>query len=379
MTYLESFLDLIKSKKKTSGKERILLALKEVAYALGQNGVSIYTEREIADALSHDPFMHKILFHDTPKEEAISFDIRFIILDNIVSVIKELEKENIISFDSKYNFLNLFKPPADPEGAKFFEDSIKENPINKISFFNIERDDIFLEIKEGFDSYYRKYKQKTKLNKKAGNKIESPYKLPYGTEWERVEIKFKDADSIEVFNNKEKHCTVSYKDLGFYSGKKNSKPDMPWLFLSSLAIAQSKDEKGATVDDMIFHLTSKKGGKKITKDNCQQIKLKLSKKLREVFDVVDDPFWEYEKYRCYKTKFTLKPVPLMRTEDPYLTKRNKFDENFDYGGKAEEKHKEYIEDINKKDKNDDWKSIDDKDHADDERNTDDDIEGFTVD
>lgn len=324
MTNFESFLELIKRRKK--GTEEYAysasLLLKDIAYALPS---SIYTEREIADALRSDLSKEEASFSDS--------GIRRVLMENILSVIQESEKEKIISFAPQYNKpqFDTIKWPIEPRRIKHLEEWIKEDPVYEIIFLDISKDHIYLDIKENFEDYYKKmHRKRMEAIKKEKNRNKPSHRIYAGPVWDDIEIKLKDPFEIEVFKNKKFIEQIDYIKLRFDTGIKNKKPDRQWQFLILLSLLQGKNEKKATNKEMAESM-SEKLGREISVNNCETIKKNLSKKLSKIFGIDDDPFYTYKEHGYYKPKFTLKPIPILRGDgEVYITHKKEFNDEIDY-------------------------------------------------
>jgi len=71
-------------------------------------------------------------------------------------------------------------------------------------------------------------------SKKETDKPKFPYKLPAGTKWEEITIKFEDDENVYIQVKQFKH-TASYKELGLVGRGKNPNPSELWAFLKVLA------------------------------------------------------------------------------------------------------------------------------------------------
>ena len=200
----------------------------------------------------------------------------------------------------------------------------------------------FKEITNVVNRNIFKLKHNIPVKDTAKDKKESPYRLPIGTTWENITIKFKDEFEVEIFMKGKFFKKASHEDLGFLKSNKSKKPDRGWNFLLLLSVIQEHKEMEATQKNMADSLT-RKLGKIISINNCEKIKSDMSRKLQEVFSVEGEPFEDYKEYGYYKTKFILKPLPNLRGEgSPFITKRNEFKEGFDYGKGSEPNEDGYM-------------------------------------
>lgn len=156
------------------------------------------------------------------------------------------------------------------------------------------------------------------------------HKLPAGSKWQDVEIKFESKYDIQIYIKKKLFKKTNYEELGFSkSGTKEKDPDIQWDFLRSLSAVQHIKPEEATVEKMA-EMLGKLVGKKITKEACAQAKSKLSKKLQETLGINDDPFFDYGASGYYQTKFKLEPEPELRGDGEVFTTKTRYDDKKEY-------------------------------------------------
>lgn len=136
---------------------------------------------------------------------------------------------------------------------------------------------------------------KPKEIKPTGPKF--PYKIPSGTQWHNVFIKFLDDEQIEIYIKKLKHIT-NYKEMGFVGKGKVPEPSEQWIFLKVLAKCNGE----ITIKD------------DTAKDTYKQQKYLLTESLKNYFSIDYDPFYPYKSSseksgNSYKIKLTLIPPP----------------------------------------------------------------------
>lgn len=117
-----------------------------------------------------------------------------------------------------------------------------------------------------------------------------PHKLPSGTMWENVIIKFIDDETVYIDVKKLSH-TTTFADMGFAGPGKNPKPDVQWVFLKVLALQNGE----LSIKD------------KAANEKYRKQKELLTKGLREYFSIDYDPFHPYQVNNSYKIKLTLIP------------------------------------------------------------------------
>lgn len=129
----------------------------------------------------------------------------------------------------------------------------------------------------------------------ASEKNKFPYKLPAGTKWSNIIIKFLDDENILIQVLQFKHET-NYTNMGL-TGHGN-KPSTLWVFLKVLSLHEGE----MTIKDPA------------ALDKYKKQKELLSKKLQDYFSIDYDPFFPYKsseekKGNSYKIKITLIPPP----------------------------------------------------------------------
>lgn len=131
--------------------------------------------------------------------------------------------------------------------------------------------------------------------KKSGPKF--PYKIPAGTHWNNVIIKFLDEEFLEIRVKNLKHIT-NYIEMGMVGKGKIPEPSEQWVFLKVLA----KYNGELTIKD------------NEAKDKYKKQKQALTETLRNYFSIDYDPFYPYHSTpekggNSYKIKLILIPPP----------------------------------------------------------------------
>jgi len=153
-----------------------------------------------------------------------------------------------------------------------------------------------------------------KNNKKTdGPKF--PHKLPAGTKWENITIKFEDDNKIFIKAKQIEHYT-NYKDMGFVGKGNNPEPSEAWVFLRVLSMQKITGELAINDKDV--------------KDKYKKQKELLAKALQDYFTLDYDPFFPYnssaEKIgKSYKIKLTLIP-PEQKAEDEKADEKDEITE-----------------------------------------------------
>ena len=134
-----------------------------------------------------------------------------------------------------------------------------------------------------------------------------PYKIPAGTHWNNVIIKFLNEEEIEIHVKKLKHIT-NYKEMGMIGKGKIPEPSEQWLFMKVLAMCNGeiaiKDPEA--------------------KDKYKKQKQALTEILRNYFSIDYDPFYPYKSClekggNSYKIKIMLISPVVEKTIRPILT------------------------------------------------------------
>lgn len=119
-----------------------------------------------------------------------------------------------------------------------------------------------------------------------------PHKLPRGTKWESITIKFIDDDTVQMLSQGKTH-TAHYKEMGLEG--KGGKPSVLWVFLRVLAMYSGEIKSNEEQAD----------------DKYKKQKQSLSDALEIYFGIDFDPFYPYQMKgktnRAYRVKFTLIP------------------------------------------------------------------------
>ena len=124
-----------------------------------------------------------------------------------------------------------------------------------------------------------------------------PRKIPAGTQWHNVIIKFLDEENIEIHVKKLKHIT-NFKEIGMIGKGKIPTPNEQWHFLKVLAKCYGE----ISIKDPE------------AKDKYKKQKQELTETLRNYFSIDYDPFYPYQSSpekigNSYKIKILLIPPP----------------------------------------------------------------------
>jgi len=121
--------------------------------------------------------------------------------------------------------------------------------------------------------------------------------LPQSTRWENITIKFINGHDVEILLSG-KHCKKSScEEMGFLDSK-SKRPNEQWKLLESLSLRSGEiswQNNADIPDDLRKHLPKRKQN--------------LSKTLKEVFGLHEDPFHNYRRQKMYRARFLLIPEP----------------------------------------------------------------------
>ncbi len=170
-------------------------------------------------------------------------------------------------------------------------------------------------------------KSSTNISKKGKHSV--ALDIAEKMEWDKVEIKFCEGDAeVEIFYDKIFKGKYSFTDLGFFKGKKDSfKKDNSWYFLYALS-SYYKKENEATIENLANNM-SELIEKKFKNDSVHHIKMTCKNKMYLIFNTKEDPFIHNGKY--YQPKFKLLPIPLLRNEELWSTRGNRYNDNIGTG------------------------------------------------
>jgi hypothetical protein len=134
-----------------------------------------------------------------------------------------------------------------------------------------------------------------------------PFKIPAGTHWNNVIIKFINDEEIEIHVKKLKH-TTNYKEMGMLGKGKVPEPSEQWLFMKVLA--QCNGEIAIKDPE--------------AKDKYKKQKQALTEILRNYFSIDYDPFYPYKSCiekggNSYKIKILLIPPVVKKNIRPIIT------------------------------------------------------------
>lgn len=199
-----------------------------------------------------------------------------------------LEKEEIIKIIGKPKFKAVFYTDIN-------ENIMVLDPI-KFKILNIEPIRKLSEKIEFGD------KKNEILIKKRGVQ---PIKLPSGTEWQDITIRFLDADNVEITTKDFLH-TTNYKEMGF-EDKNKKMPDSQWGFLQLLSSSRFNGELSW---EKLKEKTNFKENISVKEmQTFRKKKQNLSDILKSYFQIQGSPFYNYTKEKAYKIKFALIRYP----------------------------------------------------------------------
>jgi hypothetical protein len=197
---------------------------------------------------------------------------------NSSEIVAELEVYKIETLD--------LKKMVTPDN---FNEEFKKRKQDNKEYLKLQKEKI-LEIKKEIQE---KSKDSMEQNKEKIN-------LPEKTSWEDITIKLLNIYDIEIYVKDKYFGKYSYKDIGLLrKNTKDKSPNRQWEFLKELSSTEGEAQFNTRTNIK-------------ETDKYKQCKKKLSEKLKDFFDLEEDPFYEYKEKQTYKTKFTLLPPPDLR-------------------------------------------------------------------
>ena len=246
-------------------------------------------------------------------------------------------QRNLLQCLKKWRVLNFLPPNALKDKLKEFSIKISSEDFNNlyllfengqklnISSFKLYNfathwfDNMRFGDTKAFEAWQimkGKMKPAKMIKPKTGTPTEAFFKLPEGTKWQDIEIKFKDRFDIEVFVGGKFLKSAACTDLGFFRSRtKDVVPDKQWELLHLLAMIYitSKQQKMSTTPARIADLKKAFG----TENSVMTTKKKLSQQLQVIFGIKADPFEDYTACGYYQTKFKLLAEPELRHDKPF--------------------------------------------------------------
>ncbi len=226
---------------------------------------------------------------------------------------KLLKNKLLCSFKLKYQepFSDLFLAEKELENKnsdidiviKKISGLLREvrSKIFKIKIFikgktNVDVDDILIKI-EGSNKNFKEEASITKSKKKKFVLFE----FPSNTKWENITIKFISNHDV-VITIKNKNYPANYEVMGF-EDEKSKKPDVQWNLLRLLSYR--KEVSWSNNSDLSI--------KKINAIKHQ--KKSLSDSLKLFFQINNNPFYNWNTVKAYKTKINLIPQPEVEKDE----------------------------------------------------------------
>ncbi len=130
-----------------------------------------------------------------------------------------------------------------------------------------------------------------------------PIKLPPNTKWDRITIQFIDNENIKITAPDNLKHTSDYTEMGF-KDKKKLCPNAQWRFLQLLSLRKGylswkdlAEKRQALKEKDIEQLINQ----------AKKRKQLLSKRLKNYFQIDENPFHDYRKKHAYEVKFHLFP------------------------------------------------------------------------
>ena len=127
----------------------------------------------------------------------------------------------------------------------------------------------------------------------------TPIKLPPGTKWEQIDLKFIDSESIEITAPGGFKEVVTFREMRFENRKKLGRPPTKlWDFLRALAM-----KKGTFSWDDLKERTRNPKLIKDAMDNATKRTHLVNQKLKEFFNLKEKPIIHNRKTKTYQTRF----------------------------------------------------------------------------
>jgi len=140
--------------------------------------------------------------------------------------------------------------------------------------------------------------------RKEDDRPKFPYKLPAGTKWENIIIKFLDDENVFISAKRKEHET-NFRDMRLADSRwAVPRPNEGWIFLKVLA--KYNGEITPTNPN--------------AKDTYKKQKELLSKALQFYFNIDYDPFYPYEPYPPYKHERSYKIKIQLILQSPHRAK-----------------------------------------------------------
>jgi len=135
------------------------------------------------------------------------------------------------------------------------------------------------------------------------NKKIIPLELPSGTRWEHITIQFLDYDKVKILAPYQFKKITNFRKMGF-ENLKNGKPNKQWDLLYDLSRYRG---------DLTWTISTYR--KRVDSHPLSTPKIRkqierLSESLKQYFNIDEPPFYDYIKFKAYKTRFFLLPDPL---------------------------------------------------------------------
>ena len=219
-----------------------------------------------------------------------------LLLNINISDLFTIGKEYFKKYKEENRYKVFFKDRLSNDLKKSFNTSLSDKP------------DISDSIKQIINSLMNKINSKTdstesrNTSKTNTNNI-IPIKLPPNTKWGHIIIQFIDNENIKITAPDNFKYKANYTEMGF-KDKKKLCPNSQWRFLQLLSLREGhlswKDltEKPEAIKqkDIEKLINQAKKRKQLLKD-----------KLKEYFQINEDPFFDYREKDAYEVKFHLFP------------------------------------------------------------------------
>jgi len=216
--------------------------------------------------------------------EELRIDSQVLLLDHQDKDFKEispLDIELILKMLEKEEIIEIHFYPS------IFNERVKLHMKNSY-YLDVEKSRCYqISVREKFDDFHNNLKSKVGRVSESKVKYLSDIKIPKGTKWEDIKIHFIDGHTVDI-SVQNKSYNKTYRELGFEDKRKHL-PDKQWQLLELLANKKGElswDDSNATY-------------------KVKQTKFRLSKRLRDIFMINDDPFYPYFENQGYRIKINI--------------------------------------------------------------------------
>ena len=229
--------------------------------------------------------------------------------DKIKNDLEKYKKTKLVYDDSKID-----------SGCKFIETMLS---LEKVGLIKIE--EIINISNLNKNGFYRIFFTADEKLLKYTNSKTTSIDLPADARWESIKITFIKENEVNIYYKNKDKGIFTCQQLNMWN-KRDKKPDYQWELLTILS------QNNGQLD-----WDNPAANKRIKMTKCN-----LSKKIRNFFRIIDDPFLPYKEQKCYKLKFITESLvaPKEKINSQDLTREEEFldgeDEITEYFNKQKE-------------------------------------------